>query len=511
MLLFLAAIYAPTADLLVRDDEVRGPAPEFRNPAPKPGWPSTPEELYKFPAHYEAHFGDTFGLRDKLLRWNSYEKYFRLGTSPTKSQVVGRDGWFFYTGDNSMEIIRGAFALSEQELADWQTELEERSKMHAAAGRHYLFILIPNKETVYPERLPDSIRPTGPTRMDQFFAWMREHSSVDVLDLRPAFLAAKAGDTGPMDPLYTPYGTHWASRGVYTAYAAIVGHLTQGTTYAGPRPFSDYFIVPLPDGADSCAGNLYLSGLLVQPGGSLFLRTPDTFTVLEQKGSSPQWLRTRGKGTNLLPHTIIFHDSFGPFISTTLAPAFETLDMSEGHVDRTRIDAHKTKIVIEMFVERYLRTHAPITLPEAPLPGDGEQVEPPEHTLFDLVATPAAARAVEGLVLTRTPDGAFRLARGGARDGLVLGPLPGQMRGEVRLRIDFEADSPATLDVMWRLTKDPGFTRIARTQLPVGPGRDTRDVQLPRLDGEWELMLRPTNMAPDVVVHALTIRTVDSP
>jgi len=201
--------------------------------------------------------------------------------------------------------------------------------MHAAAGRRYVFILIPNKETVYPERLPDSIRPSGPTRMDQFFAWMRARSTVDVLDLRPAFHAARAADTGPMDPLYTPHGTHWTSRGVYTAYEAVVGHLTKDTQYAGPKPFSDFYLIHLPDGADSCASNLYLTGLLVQPGDALFRHAENTYTVLEQKTTSPQWLRTRGNDSNLLPHTIVFHDSFGPFIALTLASAFETLDMSE--------------------------------------------------------------------------------------------------------------------------------------------------------------------------------------
>jgi hypothetical protein len=511
VVLFLGAVLAPTFDLFVREDIERGPAPEFRNPAPKPGFPRDSKEFYKFSSAYEAHFNDTFGLRDKLLRLNSAEKYFGLGTSPAKAQIVGRDGWIYYAGDRSMEIIRGALAFDEGQLADWQAELEQRSRMHATGGRRYVFVLIPNKETIYPERLPSSILPSGPTRMDQFFAWMREHSTVDVLDLRPAFLAAKKDDTGPMDPLYTPHGTHWTSRGVYAAYAAIVGHLAEGTSCAGPHPLSEFDIVRYENGADSFASNLYLTGLLVQPGDSLFYKVPNVFTVIEQKDSSPKWLRTRGNRPDLLPHAIFFHDSFGPFIAHTLANAFQTLDLSEGLYDRSRIQARDTKIVVEMFVERYLRNHQPDPRVEPPLDEDGGDFLGLKNVLFDLATTPDAAHAVEGLGLTRTDDGGFRLERRGAKDGLVLGPIRVPKSGEVRMLVDLEAEEPASLDVMWRRLPDGAFTRIARTQLPIGRGRETRDVVVPIQDGEYEIMLRPTDMRPAVVVHACAIRSAQAP
>lgn len=511
VVLFAGAIAAPTFDLLVRDDQARGPAPEFRLAAEKPGIPRTAEDLYKFPADYEAHFGDTFGLRDKLLRWNSYEKYFWLDVSPTKAQLVGKDGWIFYAGDLSMEVVRGALPFSEQDLALWQGELEGRSRMHAAGGRRYLFVLVPNKETIYPERLPMGVHPDGPTRMDQFFAWMKQHSDVDVLDLRPAFQAAKAEDTGPMDPLYTPHGTHWTSRGVYAAYAAIVGHLAEGTSYAGPHPFSAFQLVPFPAGADSFASNLYLHGILVQPGDGLFLREPNSFSVLEQSDAPPSWLRTRGNGANLLPHAIFFHDSFGPFISLTLAHSFSILDMSGGKYERTRIDARDTRIVVEMFVERYLRNHVPDPAPEPPLPFDDASYEERTHLIFDLSRTPAEARPVEGLRATPLDGGGLRIERTASRDGLVLGPIRLPRAGEVRMSLDLAVETPATLEVLWRRTDGEYFKRLDRTFLPLAGGRETRETTLPPLGAECEIMLRPAENGAAIDVHGLVIRSALPP
>jgi hypothetical protein len=72
---FLAALAAPTLDAFVRDDAARGPAPEMRAASPMPDLPRDLDGLSRFPAAFEAHFADTFGLRDRLLRLNSLEKY----------------------------------------------------------------------------------------------------------------------------------------------------------------------------------------------------------------------------------------------------------------------------------------------------------------------------------------------------------------------------------------------------------------------------------------------------
>lgn len=509
--LFLVCIGAPTLDLFVRDDVARGPGPENRGTAQRPPLPRTAADFAAFPAAYEAHFADTCGLRDVLLRWNSAEKYFVFHISPTREQAAGRDGWIYYAGDSSGPIQRGVLPLSTSELEAWQRELEVRSSAHAAAGRRYLFVLVPNKETIYPERTPGTWRPVGPTRLDQFCAWMRDRSEVDVLDLRSAFLAAKSDDLGPLDTLYSPYGTHWTARGVHAAYAAIVGHLAAGTGRDGPRPLSDFDVVRWDEGLDTFAGNLYLTGLLVQPGYELRRKGPDTHDVLERRAQSPSWIRTRGRGTNLLPPTVFFHDSFGPFLAPTLAQSFQRLDLSEAPYDPSRIDAASTRIVVEMYVERYLFTHVPGSEPEPPLAARGGSSACASQVLFDLSATPERARAVDGLVLTRTDAGALRMQRGGIRDGCLIGPVSLPGLGCVRLLVDFESDVPETLEVLWRRKGAGDFKRVDRTLLPIGAERDQRDVELPALGAECEFFLRPAARGSTIVVHSLVVKSERAP
>jgi hypothetical protein len=96
-------------------------------------------------------------------------------------------------------------------------------------------------------------------------------------------------------------------------------------------------------------------------------------------------------------------------------------------------------------------------------------------------------------------------------DGLVLGPFASPPTGQIHLQIDFEADEPGSLDVMWRRTAGESFTRAARTQLPIGPGRDQREIELPALGAECELMLRPTTLRPAIVVHKIKVLSAEPP
>ena len=104
--LFLAGISAPLADRILRSDEARGPARENRQPAPKPVLALDLPTLTAYPERYEDWYGDTFGLRDVLLRWNAIEK-LSLGVSPTPKVLLGADDWMFTTESRSFDVFRG--------------------------------------------------------------------------------------------------------------------------------------------------------------------------------------------------------------------------------------------------------------------------------------------------------------------------------------------------------------------------------------------------------------------
>src|SRR5690349_15457638 len=155
-LVFLLVMAAPTVDHCVRPDSERSPElRERRKPAPEPDLPSSLETYVAYPASYEAFYKDDLGLRDQLLRWNSIVKVFVFNVSPAPIAYIGKDGWMFYTGANTRENHRGLLGFPQKNLEEWARMLRDKRAMLAARGIEYLYVIAPDKETIYADKLPD--------------------------------------------------------------------------------------------------------------------------------------------------------------------------------------------------------------------------------------------------------------------------------------------------------------------------------------------------------------------
>lgn len=123
-----------------------------------PGWPRTVAQWDSFPERFDAYFNDNFGLRKLLLRLNSNFTTVMLGRSPSDKVVFGKDDWLFYAGDNSIELYRNQRPFSALQLANTEAALALRMRPLQAANRSYLFVVVPDKHTIYPEMMPTYMR-----------------------------------------------------------------------------------------------------------------------------------------------------------------------------------------------------------------------------------------------------------------------------------------------------------------------------------------------------------------
>lgn len=143
-----------------------------------------------------------------------------LGVSTDPSQViVGKDGWL-YLGDKyestltvtrrgqaeSDLIVSRRIGVASEAWARWLAEHGVRS---------YRVLIGPDKNSVYPEHLPDWAKPASPSATDALIAGAR---STHLQDLRQAIRDAKTRyDT----PLYYRTDTHWNSLGASAAFLAF--------------------------------------------------------------------------------------------------------------------------------------------------------------------------------------------------------------------------------------------------------------------------------------------------
>jgi alginate O-acetyltransferase complex protein AlgJ len=164
----------------------------------------------------EREIADAFPLRRQLITGYDYAKYVWLGDVGSTSVIRGRDGWLFY-GAEERDYLEGK--PTDADLAHAAAVYAERSAWCARRGIPYVFVLVPNKSTIYPQYLPQEIRRPTATAVDRLLPLLRARG-VHVVDTRQALLdASRHGE------VYTRGDTHWNDAGAYAAYRVVVAAL----------------------------------------------------------------------------------------------------------------------------------------------------------------------------------------------------------------------------------------------------------------------------------------------
>ena len=194
---------------------------EYRVFAEFPGFNSDATLLQLFGKDLEKYYDDHFGGRELLIACHLKIERF-LFPEMTGGIIIGRDGWLYSQGQNMVDEFVGASKLTLRQLKSRKVELEDRRNELAARGIKYLFVISPNKESVYPEYLPDWLQQCSTaTKTDQFVDYMRLHSTVEMLDLRPVLQKAREPA-----PAFYKTDDHWNLMGASIACEAIISKLS---------------------------------------------------------------------------------------------------------------------------------------------------------------------------------------------------------------------------------------------------------------------------------------------
>jgi len=167
-----------------------------------------------------------FFYRTKLIRYNNLVKTKIFRTSPIDKVVFGKKKWLFYAKEdkktNVIDYYRATKPFTIEDLKYWKKLLEERYYWLRKKNIAYIFLLVPNKSTVYPKFLPLNIRKTkNKNRLEQLIDYLKvTKSPVKILDLRDEFSKKKKE--------YKMYGrtdSHWSYYGAFFGYKMIMKSL----------------------------------------------------------------------------------------------------------------------------------------------------------------------------------------------------------------------------------------------------------------------------------------------
>jgi len=127
--------------------------------------------------------------------------------------IVGYDGYMFY-GDTTADFIGEGF-LNDTVYDRAIGVLKQRNSWAEKNGKKFYFVIAPNKNTVYPDYMPEGYKMASYRRYDQFVD-MIEEAGITAVDLRDAM--SKAVKANPQQNLYYKYDTHWNNHAGYIAY-----------------------------------------------------------------------------------------------------------------------------------------------------------------------------------------------------------------------------------------------------------------------------------------------------
>jgi len=325
--------------------------------APPPRWAGF-GRLRDLAKATDAYVEDHFGLRRRLVRWNSLIRY-RLGTSSTPKVVIGADGWLFYTGEKIIEQHTGDNVFTPAELDRWVAVMTANRDWLARRGIAFVIMIAPDKSTIYPEKLPTYPRPPRrTTRTDQLAERLRGTDLV-LVDPRQALIGAKAR----FPKVYFEGDSHWSQRGAFIAYRQLMERVQAKFPAATPAAIEDYDVAPEQPAPSDLAFLLALEGDLTYTAERFTARSTRqlrTTTRNPTPGQSWGW-PVRFVETDLKdrPRALIFGDSFTDYV---LGPTFlyETFrdpvytHHNGGTFDFRLVDEAKPDLVIVQFAERYL-------------------------------------------------------------------------------------------------------------------------------------------------------------
>jgi hypothetical protein len=250
IVLFLVAIWLPcvqmachlfpSVDTLEKRKPVVAPRPSLRAP-------------HRFIREYGTYFTEDFGLRGILIRWDTIIRLRLLHASPVPKLVFGSSGWIFYDSEKvpdgvTMLDFRGLVPFTPRDLVTVRGNLERQTRWCRERGIACVFIVVPNKETIYPEHLPKSVRRLAPrTRLDQVVKAIGADTSITLIDLRGPLLQAK---NRCRYPLYSRGGTHWNQFGAFYAYQAVLARLSRFFPRLRPHGLEDFDVVVDPSSSD---------------------------------------------------------------------------------------------------------------------------------------------------------------------------------------------------------------------------------------------------------------------
>jgi alginate O-acetyltransferase complex protein AlgJ len=357
ILIFLLALSVPLLLWVGQKDNLYSEA-EKRELLPFSGL-SNQQSITGFTHAFDQYYQDHFGMREWFIHRYQREASKRFGITGVSDVVEGLESWLFFSSDRLLEDLEGKNHFSQKnERLFWQ-KLRQKERWYRERDAAYIFMVTPNKQSIYSEYLPRILQQTNKeTRLDHLLAGKPPEERKVLLDIRAHLLEGKAEGR-----LYDMTDTHWNHRGAYFAHQAIVERTRAlFPDFQGRSDFRfgrGFHYLPggdlatmigrsksMPEGRPRLDTTAFTAVEKPLPG--------PLVDLLARPALQPQY----SKNKNGQLRVLVLHDSFfnqlKPFVSESYTEVLYVWEYYDTEKLTELLEVYRPDLVIEEIVERHL-------------------------------------------------------------------------------------------------------------------------------------------------------------
>ena len=289
-----------------------------------------------------AYVQEAASLKDYVL-------YSAFGVSGNEKVIAGDEGWLFFA--ETLDDYTGARLLSDEEIENIARKLKSLNDHCAKNGAELCFIIAPNKNTIYPEFMPNYYKNSDNSNFSRLLDSL-EAQGVKAPDARELLLKHKHNE----DTLYYKTDTHWNAKGAAIIADYLIDSFAPENSFryadslVDPREFTggDLYKLLFPSASIRVNGVSGISDITyhyAETSGFVYTEPPISMMDLD--------IETRcesAKGGKLL----VYRDSFGSELVPLLSSQFETVHYLRGNMpyDFSCIEAEHPDRVVFIIAER---------------------------------------------------------------------------------------------------------------------------------------------------------------
>jgi hypothetical protein len=174
-------------------------------------------------------FGDYSAWSQRLKPVHDGLKKILAGLPKEQMGIQGADGWLFFR--KSIDYILAPDLSKQEPDKNPLPRIQEFKAFLDANGVNFLFVAVPCKEELYCEKSGVMTTVAIIAPYGRKFLVELQNNGIEVIDLLPRFLEAKAADALSTEQVYQRQDTHWTNRGLQIAANSIADRIRQYRWY----------------------------------------------------------------------------------------------------------------------------------------------------------------------------------------------------------------------------------------------------------------------------------------